>query len=105
GPPNAGDTTAPSAGTPARVHPKTGIANDGTVSVIGRRDGGWKKLKSIRVGLHPSGMTLSPRGKLLYVANANSDTISIIDTDKDEVVETVSCRPEARLPFGSGANA
>src|SRR5262249_16842949 len=40
-----------------------------------------------------------------YVANANSDTVSVIDTDKDEVIETISCRPEARLPFGSGANA
>src|SRR5262249_5101901 len=41
----------------------------------------------------------------LYVANANSDSVSVIDTAKDAVVETIGCRPEARLPFGSGANA
>jgi hypothetical protein len=39
------------------------------------------------------------------VANANSDTISVIDTRTDQVAETISCRPESRLPFGSGANA
>src|SRR5262249_19835280 len=36
---------------------------------------------------------------------ANSDTLSVIDTRSDEVVETIACRPEGRLPFGSGANA
>ena len=39
------------------------------------------------------------------MANANSDTVSVIDTAKDEVVETIACRPERRLPFGSGSNA
>jgi len=50
-------------------------------------------------------MAQSPRARFLYVANANSDTVSVIDTQTDEVVETIDCRPEARLPFGSGANA
>lgn len=31
--------------------------------------------------------------------------MSVIDTAKDAVVETIACRPEARLPFGSGSNA
>ena len=50
-------------------------------------------------------MVASRQGKFVYVANANSDTVSVIDTASDEVIETISCRPEARLPFGSGANA
>ena len=41
----------------------------------------------------------------VYVANANSDTVSVIETATDKVVETIDCRPEARLPFGSGCNA
>src|SRR5213079_1323781 len=61
--------------------------------------------KTVSVGLHPSGMALSPKKKFLYVANANSDTVSVIDTDKDELVDTIRCRPESRLPFGSGCNA
>src|SRR5262249_33641234 len=43
--------------------------------------------------------------RLVYVANANSDTVSVIDTRTDTVVETISCRSEHRLPFGSGTNA
>ncbi len=50
-------------------------------------------------------MTASRDGRFVYVANANSDTVSVIRTDVDEVVETIPCRPEGRLPFGSGCNA
>ena len=104
-PPAAADPQAQSSGSPIRIDPKTGIANEGTVSMLGKVAGRWQQLKSIRVGLHPCGMTLSPKGRFLYVANANSDSVSVIDTHTDQVVETISCRPEARLPFGSGSNA
>jgi YVTN family beta-propeller protein len=103
--PSPGEPQAQTSGSAVRIDPRTGVANQGTVSVLGPVDGTWRQLKTIRVGLHPSGMTLSPQGKFLYVANANSDTVSVIDTDREEVVETIPCRPEARLPFGSGANA
>jgi YVTN family beta-propeller protein len=103
--PQEGDPQATSSGTPVHIDPKTGIANRGSVSVLAPGPGGWRQVKTIAVGLHPSGMIRSCTGKLLYVANANSDTVSVIDTANDEVVETVACRPEARLPFGSGTNA
>jgi YVTN family beta-propeller protein len=50
-------------------------------------------------------MAASRDGRFVYVANANSDTVSVIRTDTDEVAETIPCRPEGRLPFGSGCNA
>jgi YVTN family beta-propeller protein len=103
--PRDGDPKSPSSGTDVRIDPKTGVGNHGSVSVLAPVPGKWKQLKSVRVGLHPSGMALSPKGKFLYVANANSDTVSVLDTATDEVVETIDCRPEARLPFGSGSNA
>jgi YVTN family beta-propeller protein len=103
--PNNRVPQAASSGTPVRIDPKTGIANQGTISVLAPESGRWRQVKTIAVGLHPSGMTRSSSGKFLYVANANSDTVSVIDTAKDEVVETIACSPEARLPFGSGANA
>jgi DNA-binding beta-propeller fold protein YncE len=103
-PPKAGDTTAPSAGTPTHVDER-GIADRGTVTVLTRTDGRWAVAKSLRVGLHPSGMYPSWDVKFFYVANANSDTVSVIRTADDEVVETIVCRPEGRLPFGSGCNA
>src|SRR5262249_9754474 len=61
--------------------------------------------KSVTVGLHPAGMALSPTGRFLYVANANSDTVSVLDTAELKVIDTIDCRPEGRLPFGSGCNA
>jgi YVTN family beta-propeller protein len=104
-PPATDDATGDTSGTPIRIDPRTRVANDGTVSILARTDGQWTLLKTLRVGLHPSGMALSPGKRFLYVANANSDTVSVVDTRSDEVVETISCRPAARLPFGSGSNA
>src|SRR5205823_9263082 len=88
-----------------KIDTKTGVANHGSVSVLSVNKGEWQQVKSINVGLHPSGMTVSKTGKFVYVANASSDTVSVIDTKSDEILETIQCRPEARLPFGSGCNA
>jgi YVTN family beta-propeller protein len=104
-PPGPGEDKGLSSDTPVRVDPRTGAANHGTVSVLGLEGGRWHPIKTIRVGLHPSGMALSPDHRRLYVANANSDTVSVIDTGSEDVVETIPCRPEAQLPFGSGCNA
>jgi YVTN family beta-propeller protein len=104
-PPRPGDPQAISSGTAIRIDPRTGVASSGTVSVLVRKGGKWRQARTIRVGLHPSGMSLSSGGKFLYVANANSDTVSVIDTATDQVVETIRCRPTNRLPFGSGCNA
>jgi YVTN family beta-propeller protein len=102
--PKAGQAQAPSSGTPTQVDAR-GIANQGTVSVLQSVGGKWQQVKTIAVGLHPAGMGVSHDGRHVYVANANSDTVSVIRTDLGQVVETISCRPEGRLPFGSGCNA
>src|SRR5271165_3901040 len=43
----------------------------------------------IAVGKNPRGMTLSPDGKRLYVANRMDDSLSVIDTTADAVVATI----------------
>jgi YVTN family beta-propeller protein len=103
--PHSSDPQGKTSGTPVRLDRLTGVANHGTVSVLSPVLGRWRQLKSIPVGLHPSDLAMSATGKFIYVANANSDSISVLDTSRDEVVETIACRPEARLPFGSGSNA
>ncbi len=85
------------------VDPRTGIPNTGTVSVIDART--RKVNREIEVGLHPSGLALSPLGDRLYVANANSDTVSVIDTKTDVVAASISVRPGAEAPIGSSPNA
>jgi len=103
--PRKDDPQATTSDTPVRIDPRTGVANQGTISVVVRQRDKWQQSKTIPVGLHPSGLALSRTGRFLYVANANSDTISVLDTTTDQVVETIECRPSARLPFGSGSNA
>ena len=101
-----GRTTPPQdLGTPVKTDPRTSVANHGSVSVVAKVGNAWKQTKSIAVGGHPSGMTASNNGKFVYVANANSDTVSVIDTATDTVVETIDSKPEAKLPFGTGSNA
>lgn len=93
-----------SGGSPIKTDARN-IANSGTVSVLEKTDAGWKATKTIQVGLHPSGMILNPKGKYAYVANANSDTVSVINLQDDKSYVTIDCKPDSKLPFGSGANA
>jgi YVTN family beta-propeller protein len=104
-PPGKDEPQAPSSGTPVRVDPRTQVADHGSVSVLELAAGKWRQRKTIRVGSHPAGLIASKDGHFVYVACANSDTVSVLDTRTEEVVETIACRPEARLPFGSGSNA
>ncbi len=85
------------------VDKRTGIPASGTVSVIDAE----KKavVKEIEVGLHPSAMALNPKGNRLFVANANSDSISVIDTATDSVLYSIDVRPGVKAPIGSAPNA
>jgi YVTN family beta-propeller protein len=99
------DSPLTSSKTPVKVDPKTNVANHGSVSVIQETAVDWTLRSTIQVGGHPSGIVASPKEQFIYVANANSDSISVISTLKDEVVETIDCKPDGKLPFGSGSNA
>ena len=101
--PQKGESTYNTSGSQVLVDPQTGIANNGTVSVIDLAAN--EQVKEIEVGLHPSGMVLSPDHSRLFVACANSDIISVINTATDEVVEEISVRMDKDLPFGSSPNA
>ena len=50
-------------------------------------------------------MALSPNGRWLVVANAGSDTLSVIDTRNDRVVETICARQNPADLFGAQPNA
>jgi YVTN family beta-propeller protein len=98
----AGDKTAQSAGT-ATVIDARGIAASGTVGIIDLS--AKKQVTEIAVGLHPAAMAMTKDGATLYVANANSDTVSVIDTANKKVRENILVRPDSTLPFGSASNA
>jgi YVTN family beta-propeller protein len=100
--PSEGESTYNSSGTQILVDPETGIANNGSVSVIDLTRN--TQSKNIELGLHPCAMVLSPERDRLFVACANSDIISVINTSTDEVIENISVHAEENTPFGSSPN-
>jgi YVTN family beta-propeller protein len=95
------DFTNYSDGTKIVVDRKDAFTLSGTVSVVDLAAS--KEIKSIPVGLHPAGMTIS--GSDLYVANAYGDSLSIIDLKTDQVTRTINLSaPIAGGFFGSGPN-
>lgn len=101
--PAALEPQADSGGTPTLIDPLTGASGSGTVSVVDLATG--KETATIEVGLHPCGLALSKDAGRLYVANANGDTVSVIDTAARRVVESIAVEPHEALPFGSAPNA
>ncbi len=82
----------------AKIDPGTGATREGTVSVFKSDDG--EAIKEIVVGLHPNDIISSPDEKFVYVANANSDAVSVIHTNTDEVIEDISVRlGEEKNPY------
>src|SRR5262249_53875596 len=73
-----------------RVDPR-GIAQAGNVTRVDLVTGAVSKV--IAVGRHPTGIAWDERGGRLYVANANSDAVSIIDTRRDVVIKTLAIAP------------
>ena len=101
--PKEGESTYKTSKSDILVDSKTGIANNGTVSVVDLEEG--KEVKNIEVGLHPTAMVFSLDKEKLFVACANSDVISVIDTRKDMVIDKISVSLDDSLPFGNAPNA
>ena len=59
----------------------------------------------IKVGSEPNKMALSPDGLRLYVANGDSDSVSVIDTDRETVIRTISLRRPGYRYFGANPNS
>jgi YVTN family beta-propeller protein len=107
--PEPGSTVGPAGrGTTVRVDSARFIANEGSVSIIPLEKTADKKFfssgqspREILTGLHASALALSPDQKYVVVANSGSDTLSVIDTRRDEIVETISTRDSPDGLFGA----
>ncbi|HKI46637.1 MAG TPA: hypothetical protein VKA08_15015, partial [Balneolales bacterium] len=85
-----GRNAASTAGAPwgsIFVDSTTGAASSGTVSVLDLKDG--RQIREIPVGLHPNAIISNKVGSRVYVANGNSDNVSVINTSTGGVVDTV----------------
>lgn len=106
--PVATDAAKETAGIPygkVYVDPRTGATALGTVSVIDLQTG--KLQAEVETGLHPNAIILSKDQQFVFVANGNSDNVSVINTATDKVVETISVRLNGKEnPFiGDSPNA
>ncbi len=92
--PVEGDVTLPTglaAGADRVVVDERGIASTGTVARIDLD--ARKVTHTIDVGLHPTAMVWDEARQRLFVANANSDSISVIDTAARRVGSTIPLEP------------
>jgi YVTN family beta-propeller protein len=92
------------------VDPVRYIANEGSVSVIDLSQAETaSEVQSakaeILIGLRASALAVSPNRLWVVVANAGSDTLSVIDTRTDQIVETICARQSPADLFGAQPNA
>ena len=62
-------------------------------------------ISTLAVGSHPNDMTITRDGKYLFVATANDNSVSVIDTHERKVVEVFSSALYPDSPAGSTTNA
>ncbi len=86
----AGETTINSYNTQVPANGYLGTSTTGTLSVIDTARPS-ATVGSISVGLHPT--ALYTQGNALFVANTNSDTVSVVNTSSDKVVQTIATQP------------
>jgi YVTN family beta-propeller protein len=81
-----------------------GATREGSVSVINPNNG--YVIREIIVGLHPNEIIRNNKGKFIYITNSNSDNVTVINTRKDEIRETISVRlqPEINQFWGDSPN-
>ena len=98
--PTSGDLTAASAGTQVVIDSR-GVGASGMLSFVNLLTG--LQTAQTATDLHPSDIELSQDGLTLYVANANSDTVSVINTVTRAVKESILVRPDPTFPYGSAS--
>ncbi|WP_090525539.1 bifunctional YncE family protein/alkaline phosphatase family protein [Mucilaginibacter sp. NFR10] len=89
----------------AYVDPKTGATVQGTVMVMDLAKG--DVLKEITVGLHPNAIINSADEAFVYVANGNSDMVSVISTSSLQNVAAIDVKlnPGKKSYIGDTPNA
>lgn len=97
----SGDTTNGSYGTDIVANTENGSPSTGTVSEVDPVTG--TIVRTYNVGLEPSALLV--HGSDIFVANSNSDTISVLNTSTGEVGQTINANPLPNSPLGSSPNA
>ncbi|WP_338090858.1 bifunctional YncE family protein/alkaline phosphatase family protein [Planosporangium thailandense] len=92
-----GDTTINSYNTQVPADPVTGATTTGTVGVIDLANPA-APVTSIDVGLHPT--ALYAKNGALFVTNTATNDVSVIDTARNKVVQTIATQPWPEASVG-----
>ena len=106
--PGPGDLTGPAGrGTEVRVDPERFVAREGSVSILdlGTDPQKVRPATEVLTGMHASALAVSPNGRWVVCANATSDTVSVLDTRTEKVVETIWARVKPNDLLGASPNA
>ncbi len=68
-----------------------GIAKTGTVTRVDLST--LQAVATVPVGLHPTGIAWDETHQRLYVANGNQDSVSVVDTARNQLIQTISIQP------------
>jgi YVTN family beta-propeller protein len=82
---------------------RRGIAEPGSVTRVDVVNGAV--VKDISVGRHPTALVWDEPGARLYVAEGNSDTVSVIDTRGDAVIARIAVTPFRERKIGLAPTA
>lgn len=102
------DSSQEYAGTPwgsAYTNPVTGAVKQGSLSVIDINNG--TLLNELSLGLHPNAIVSSADNRFLYIANGNSDYISVVDIKSEKVIDSIEAGLFSKQYafYGSSPNA
>ena len=97
--PGAEELAEASGGTMVAVDKRT-IPLRGTLSFINVDGTTLRETGRVEVGLHPSEILLDSPRQRLFVANVGGDSVSVVDTAKRKVTQTLDTKPDHELPWG-----
>jgi YVTN family beta-propeller protein len=103
---HAGDLTSATGYAPQAdrvVIDKTGIAAEGSVTRVDLR--ALRATHQIETGTHPVSLAWDEARGRLFVANNNSDSVSVIDTRTNQVVRTLAIEPFGHSVHGIAPSA
>jgi YVTN family beta-propeller protein len=104
--PKPGDRTArtgPKPDADSIVVDARGVAASGTVTRVDLTTN--ETTHTVEVGLHPTAMAWDEARGRLYVANSNSDSVSVVDTKTNSLVENIAIEPFQRKVAGIAPEA
>lgn len=104
--PRAQDLTSTTGTRPGADHvvvDARGIASTGTVNRVDLVT--MKVTNSIETGLHPTALAWDEPRARLYVANSNSDSVTVIDSQLNRVAQTFRIEPFQKKAEGVAPNA